>query len=450
MPTLRIRSVLAYLLAPVAATFAGAPGSDAPPQPLTLRAAVDYALGHNPELVRVTQVVAENEGVVMEAASRTRPGVSAGASYGYTEPSLMEGIPGFDIVPLPDANDWEVNIMARKLLYSGGATGARIRSAQARTAAARVMVTAAVNEVVYRTEESFLGVLLAREQIRVHEEALRVLEREREEARVRRSAGTGSNFEVMRADVAVANARPALIRAQNSYQAQQDVLATVMGIDSGTGESTLDVQGRLASPAAEIPLASAIETARAHRPELAAGESGIAAAHAEIDAARAGTKPQVSAVAGYELMKRHYSSSFGDTLHGVTLGAQVDWPIFDGSATRARVRQASAREAQAEAGLETLKLRIDLEVRDAHRALTEAADLQASAEQVIAEASESLRQARTRLSAGTATQLDVLTAQAALTEARSNLSQAQHDYTLGLARLRHAMGADSSTGTGES
>lgn len=421
------------------------PASDVLPRPLTLSAAITYALAHNPPLRRVSQQLAEQQGVVMEAAARQLPSVKATGSYSYTEPRLFEGIPGFPEVPVPTPNAWQVDLTVRKLVYSGGGVEAQVRSARERTEAARSAMAAAVNQTVFAVEDDFLGVLLAREQIKVHEEALQVLERESEEAKLRRQAGTGSDFEVTRADVAVANARPALIRAQNAYRARQDSLRTTLGIDAGLADDAtdLDVQGQLAIPPVTIALSDAIQSARAHRPELRVDDRMIAAARDDITAAKSGQRPQVSLVGGYEYRKASYSSSWGDTLNGMSAGAQVDWSIFDGRATKARVRQASAREGQAVAAKDELRLRIDLEVRDAHRALTEAAQLLASAREVIGEATESLRLSQTRLTAGTATQLDVLTAQAALTEARSNLSQAEHDYALGSARLQRAMGTAS-------
>jgi outer membrane protein TolC len=365
------------------------------------------------------------------------------ARYGYTQPRLFEGFPGFPNVPIPDPNAWQIDVSVRRLVYSGGGTEAQVRSAQQRTEAARAAVSAAVNTTIYQVEEDFLGVLLAAEQIRVHEEALQVLERERDRAQVRRTAGAASDFEVLRAEVAIANARPALIRAQNAYRARQDALRVVLGVDAGVtdGDTDLDVQGQLAVPPITLALPDAITAARARRPELQVDARLIAAAREDIKSARAGHKPQVNLVGGYQYRKATYAASLGETLNGFTLGAQVDWAIFDGKATQARVRQATAREAQAVAAKDELGLQIDLEVRDAHRALGEASQLLASAQKVIEQAQESLRLAQTRLAAGTATQLDVLTAQSALTEARSNLSQAQHDYALGAARLRHAMGS---------
>lgn len=417
--------------------------ADPLPRPLTLESAVSYALGHNPELRRVNQLVAEREGVIMEATARERPTVGANARYGYTQSRLFEGFPGFPNVPMPDPNAWQVDVTVRRLVYSGGGTQAQVRSAQERTEAARATVTAAVNAAIYQIEEDFLGVLLAREQIHVHEEALQVLEQENERAKVRRTAGAGADFEVLRAEVAIANARPALIRAQNAYRARQDQLRVALGVDAGLsdGDTDLDVRGELAVPPLTIALPQAIATARERRSELQADTRLIAAAREDIKSVKSARKPQVSVVGGYEYRKQTYSASLlGETLNGFTLGAQVDWSIFDGKTTEARVRQAAAREAQAVATKDGRGLQIDLEVREAHRALGESNQLLGSAQKVIEQAQESLRLAQARVAAGTATQLDVLTAQSALTEARSNLSQAQHDYALNAARLRRAMG----------
>jgi outer membrane protein TolC len=307
-------------------------------------------------------------------------------------------------------------------------------------------MTGAINRTIFAVEESFFDVLLAREQIKVQQEAMQVLEREAEQARVRRKAGTGSDFDVLRASVAVANARPTLVRAMNAYRAHQDALRTVLGavVDpTDDGDTELEVQGQLSVPPVALGLADAIRAARAHRPELLAEERIISAGREDIKLAKSGQRPQVSLVGGYGLRKATYSNSFGETLNGLTVGAQVDWSIFDGKATQARVKQATAQAAQAVAARDELVLRIDLEVRNAHRAIAEAADLLASAQKVVEEAAESLRLSQARLAAGTANQLDVLAAQSALTEARSNQSQAQRDYAVSAARLLEATGTTS-------
>ena len=56
-----------------------------------------------------------------------------------------------------------------------------------------------------------------------------------------------------------------------------------------------------------------------------------------------------------------------------------------------------------------------------------------SQKKVQEQAEEALRLAKSRASAGTATQLDVLSAETALTEARTTQIQAQYDYAVAVA-----------------
>ena len=63
-----------------------------------------------------------------------------------------------------------------------------------------------------------------------------------------------------------------------------------------------------------------------------------------------------------------------------------------------------------------------------------------SQKKVQEQAEEALRLANARSEAGTGTQLDVLNAQTALTEARTTQIQALHDYSVARAKLERAMG----------
>ena len=84
--------------------------------------------------------------------------------------------------------------------------------------------------------------------------------------------------------------------------------------------------------------------------------------------------------------------------------------------------------------------RIELEVRTAFSNFIESRELLESQKKVVEQAEEALRLATVRSQAGTGTQLDVLGAQTALTEARTTQIQALHDYAVARARLERAVG----------
>jgi outer membrane protein len=430
----------ALALAPVhAASETSAPENAALPRPLTLDAALTFAAEHNPALHRVREQFAEQEGVLVEVRARQLPAVEVSGSYRRVDESLLKG-PGGTL--LTDDQSWQADVVVSQAIYAGGAIRSSIKASAEQLEAARLSVAAAVNDTLLTVRERFYGVLLSREIIRVREEALVVLEGELARARQRQQIGAGSDFDLLRAEVAAANARPPLIRARNDYRTAQDLLRIALGAPSGSDaeETDLDVQGHLALPAWQPALADMIVGANEKRPELRAQERIVDAAQYAVDAARAGNRPQVGVFAGYGIQKKSYVSSLHDTVNGWSAGVQTSWSIFDGRETAGRVQQARSRVQQARLGAEELRLEIDVEVRRAHSSLVEATELLSASEKVVEQARESLRISQARLEAGSATQLDVLAAQSALTEASFNLARAEHDHAVAIARLRRAIG----------
>jgi outer membrane protein TolC len=92
--------------------------------------------------------------------------------------------------------------------------------------------------------------------------------------------------------------------------------------------------------------------------------------------------------------------------------------------------------------LDETSRRIELEVRTAYSTFTEALEVLKSLEKVLEQADEALRLASARNEAGSGTQLDVLSAQTALTDARSTHAVALHAYAAARARLERAIGAN--------
>jgi len=432
------RVVRALALALSLALPLGAQTAEEPPPlplPLTLDAALDYAFAHNPNLRRVQEQIREQEGVLVEVRSARLPTLAASGGYNRIDDRLLESSVAAD-------RSWSVSATVSQLLYSGGGPQARVRGQREQLEAARLAFQAVLNDTLLAVRQQFYGVLLDRELIGVQEEAITVLETELANARHRRDAGSGSDFDVLRAEVAVANARPALIRARNDYRVAQDRLRSTLGAAAPQEDRITDLQvtGELALPVRSVALVDAVTQARAQRPELQQQARLLSAAEQGVKSARSGYQPTVSAVAGYEVTKPSLVTSPRHSLDGWTAGVQASWNIFDGRATAGRVAQARSRVNQTEWSARELSLAVEVEVRRAHASLIEATELLASSEQVVTQARESLRLAQARFGAGTATQLDVLSAQSALTAARSNLAQAQHDYAVALATLQRATG----------
>ncbi len=260
-------------------------------------------------------------------------------------------------------------------------------------------------------------------------------------------AGSVSNFELLRAKVALANAQPELITARNNYRIAIDQLRQSLGVPSGVGASATftEVAGTLDYTPEKFEEDAALASAHEHRPELLQLGRQQAASQQSVVVAKSTYYPNLSAYGGYEvggadLVGTNSVAGGYYSANGWLVGLQGSWSIFDGWATKGKVQQAQAALNQSQLSYAAEELAIDVEVRQAMSSWQEAAELVVASQQTVGQAEEALRLATERYRAGAATQLDVLTSQTSLIQTRTNQLQANYNYLVAVAALRKAMG----------
>jgi outer membrane protein TolC len=160
-----------------------------------------------------------------------------------------------------------------------------------------------------------------------------------------------------------------------------------------------------------------------------------------VEQAKAGYKPSVQGFVGYGSRNSTFFNDFTRDVSGWFAGVQLNWDIWDGQLTRGRVMEARALHNRAGVDLIDQARRIELEVRTAYSAFLEAKEVLESQAKAIEWAEETVRLATVRSDAGTGTQLDLLSAQTALTETRTIQIQALRDFSVARARLERAVGS---------
>jgi outer membrane protein TolC len=190
-----------------------------------------------------------------------------------------------------------------------------------------------------------------------------------------------------------------------------------------------------------IELPAAIQQALERRTELGALRKTEQLRQEDITTARSGRLPSLQAFAGWGWRNSSLSTDLRDDVDGWQVGVQMNWNIFDGFATRGRVIQAKAAHERSLLELDDTGSQIELEVRTAYSTFIQAREVLESQKKVQEQADEALRLAKSRADAGSGTQLDVLSAETALTEARTTQIGAQYDYAVAVARMERAIGA---------
>jgi outer membrane protein TolC len=420
-------------------------------QPLPLMDCLNLALQQNATILKAKNDLEASYGIVVQTRAVALPHVQATGQYKDTDPHAIESLtfPGTPptVFSLSQPQDWNAGVQIVQSIYEGGKMLAAIRAAKATKEQALAQYQTTIADTLLTTRVAYYDVLLAAQQITVHEASVNLLQKELEDQQRRYNAGTVPHFNVLRAEVAVANERPNLIRARNDNRIAKNNLANLLGYNLPRDvweDIPLQLTDTLEAAPYQVNLPDAIQQALANRTELVALRKGEELQRLNVINARAGYKPTVQVFAGYNWYNAQYTPpvDLEHDIHGWNAGAQLSWDIFDGMLTHGRVVQARALYEKAKTDVIDQARQIELQVRTAYSSFIEAREVLESQQKVQEEAEEALREAEARAAAGTGTQLDVLDAQTSLTQARTTQVQALHDYAAARARLERAIGED--------
>jgi outer membrane protein len=442
--------ILAMLMVAAGAAQANGPNStngstDFIYGPISLADAINLALKQNQTILRAQKDVEATEGVVIQTRAIALPKLGLAGDYGAVQGSDIDQFDqgGTNAIKFGATQAWRTQLKLMQSIYEGGRMVSAFRSARLTRERSLLDYQTAVVDIVLLVKVAYYDVLLAQQQIIVQEASVELLSRELADTTKRFDAGTVPRFNVLRAEVEVANARPKLIRARNSFRIAKNNLALLLGFripKESFEDIPLNLSGKLEAEPFDIQLPQAIALAMEKRTELRARRKEQALRQEDIVNAKAGYRPSLQAFAGYDAHSPQFGGDLIDQYHGWLAGVQLNWSLFDGFYTRGKVMQARALHDRSIIEVDDAARRIELEVRTAFSNFIEAREVLESQKKVLEQAEEALRLASARFQAGTGTQLDVLSAQTALTDARSTQIEALRDYSVARSRLERSLG----------
>jgi outer membrane protein len=419
-------------------------------RPLSLVDALNTALEQNAAILEAKNDLETSRGLVVETRAVALPQLQATSQYKYTQPNDIEGITFNNFtISTPDQN-WNAGIQLVQSIYLGGRLKAAFQAATATEKQALANYETGVADALLNVRLAYYDVLLAAQEITVHEASVNLLARELSDQQQRLKAGTVPKFNVLRAEVAVANERPNLIQARNNYRIAKNNLSNLLGYNLPHDvweDIPLNLTDDFDDAPFHINLPDAIQQSLSQRSELLSLRKSVELQQLGIVNAKAGYKPSVSIFAGYNWFNQQYPQNAGEQVSldndysGWNAGAQLSWNIFDGFLTAGKVKEARAQYDKSRTVLDDQARQIELQVRTAYSDFLQARETLESQLTVQEEAEEALREAKQRAEAGTGTQLDVLDAETSLTQARTTQIQARHDYSTARARFDRAVGA---------
>ncbi|HWW00673.1 MAG TPA: TolC family protein [Candidatus Acidoferrum sp.] len=405
-------------------------------EPWTLERALDQALANNPDSRIARQHIAAAQAGLEQANAAFWPRLQFQSSYTRTDNAMMvfgsilnqRAYPsaGLNFNDVPSVDDLNTRGLATVPLYTGGKNKAGRAAAMANAEAAHQENEAVCNALGFEVSRAFYAVLKTRQFIRAAEAAVHSFETNLFIANQRLEGGTLLKTDVLDLEVRLAQAREDLVRARNANTLAERALRNLLGLEDG--------EFVVADSAPAVTAADSGDFS--DRAELAAARQRERAAQQQVHAAKAGYLPRASAFGSLDY---DYGWKFQNGGGSYTAGALVQWDIWDGRLTRAKLREANANLESAREEQRKLRLALDLETEQARLELKTANERLSVTGQSVAQASESATLTRARFEQGTAMATQLLDAETALVAARVRRAEAEADRQIALAALRKAL-----------
>ncbi|HSI82821.1 MAG: TolC family protein [Candidatus Methylacidiphilales bacterium] len=407
---------------------------------LTLQDCINRALELNVDVLKAREEAKKARGFVIQARADSLPSVVANTSQEknaiWTLNNSRSGVNQSD-----QEYQWTVGLQVNQTIYSGGRVSGNIRIAQLQEDSVLFTLQTTIENTLLQVRKAYNLVLLSRAQIEVSEESIRLLQQEVDNQVRRFNAGTVTRYNVLRAEVSLANEKPNLIRAKNQLRVTLAELAKLLAYDADprnieaipfTVVGELNVRGR------PFDLGESLMAALANRPEIKAQAKLVDVQREQLKVDASNQKPQFGAYGGYDMNGYRIQHDTDNISGGFTVGVQGQWNIFDGFLTRGRLQSTNASLNQAKLTVDDTRRGVELDVRQAYSRYLEALELIESQKKNVETAEEALRLAVARFDAGAGTQTETLQSQVDLTAARTNELQARYDYNNARADMERA------------
>ncbi|HEY9167492.1 MAG TPA: TolC family protein [Candidatus Kryptonia bacterium] len=416
---------------------------------LTLDKAVAIALEKNRDVLIADQERYKADAQVAEARSGAFPHLSVSAQY-------MRNI-NLPVIFLP-ANSPPFNPTSSTISFAIGSnnsyqTGATLTQALfSRQIGVALDIASnykdfseasfdeAKQSVVLQVKKAFYGVLLMQKLVEANKQGLDVVKANYQNVQALYNHGNAAEFDLLRAEVQVANTEPAVISAENNLLLSVNGLKSLLSLPL---DSNVVIEGDFTF--AEVPqqvLDEGEREAVTTNPMLQELSFQEAMLDENVSVEQAAYFPSVFAFGSYQFQSQDNTFQFSNYLWAkiFNVGVTVSWSIFDGLATPARVEQARVELKKIRYTKLKAQEGLAIQIQSARLKMDESKRRIEGQEKNIEQAKKAVSIAQTRFKSGVGTQLELLDTQVAMTLAETNYAQAIYDYLVAKADWDFAIG----------
>ncbi|HET6147956.1 MAG TPA: TolC family protein [Polyangia bacterium] len=426
--------------APAARAAFGATSGGSAATPLTLEQALAMGRKRSRSLIVERARLAQAQTSIEQAWAALFPTVTAQGKYTHNDTKARLLLPVTDMMGQPTGMTRELTLQPQEQLDAvinanvpliAPPAYPALQAVKSSVRAADANFEVSETQVLFSVAQAFYAAAISDEVLVTRHSSVGVARATLDNARTRFAAGTVTKVDVDRAEIALIRAEQQEREARTAREQTYRGLATLIQI-----EGTFQV---MAPPAAATPAADTgtLEMALQLRPEFRAVNASLESADSQRSAYAWRWAPTVSA---FGQARRFNYLNFAQHNYAWSVGAQLDWVIFDGGTRDSQRHLAAAQADEALARTEVLRDSIRDDLANGRANLETKRRAAETAERSVGLARETLELVRTQYEAGTVTQVDLLQAQDGLVAVQESLAQAHFDVAIADLTLRRAAG----------
>ena len=341
--------------------------------------------------------------------------------------------------------NWTADVTVTQPIYNGGAVFAAWSAAKLYRKFTNYQFQQRTLDLKLDVIKAYYGVVMADELQRVAKQSVDLAQANLDVVQKMENQGTVSDFEVLMAQVRLANMKPQYIQAEAASKLAHQSLNNLIGLDLNTQlqlEFTIDSTMYLLP---QYNLDSLESSALDNRPEMQMARTQTKMLKKGVSVARAGYRPSINFLTTLQFQAQYDDDRFPnrkDWARSYYSGINISIPIFDSWRTPAKVKQAKIDLSQSKLTESDLQDKLKLDVEQSWWNYMKARESITAQGKAVEMAKRGLDIARVRYENGVGTQLELFEAEVALTSAENNRVTAFYDLVTGYASLMRALGED--------
>jgi NodT family efflux transporter outer membrane factor (OMF) lipoprotein len=339
--------------------------------------------------------------------------------------------------PLPDRNMYRASLAASYEIDFWGRNRARLRAAESLAAASRFDREVVTLTTMASVANGYFQVLATQDRLRVARQNLTSATRVLNLIRQRLEVGTASALDVAQQESVVATQRAAIPQLEQQLRESMSALAVL----TGRPPEFVTIRGgslaSLAVPRVQPGLPSELLT---RRPDIREAEAALAAANANVEAARAAFFPTIALTGSAGVQSMALNALFRPESQFYSVAVGLLQPIFDAGLREGQFELERGRQDELLQNYRRTIISGFADVENALVAVRQTAERERLQREVVASSRRAFDIAEQRLNEGTVDLVTVLSTQQALFQAEDALIQAQLNRLLAVVSLVQALG----------